>query len=62
VERVEEGPLPKKRSGYFNHLDQITTSFFFSHFPNNLNRYDLWKLFVRFGNVGEVFIPRKRDK
>jgi len=56
------GVTSKKRKGYFHHLDNSTTSFFFTHFPDNLGHLDLWKLFDRFGRVGEVFLPSKRDK
>lgn len=52
----------KKKIGFFKHWDQITTSYFFTHFPEELHYTDLWKVFARFGRVGEVFMPKKRDK
>jgi RNA recognition motif-containing protein len=58
----ESVPVTRKRRDFFQHLDKITTPFFFTHFPDSLNNSDLRKLFSRFGNVAEVFIPRKRDK
>lgn len=47
---------------FFQHLDNITISFFFTKFPEELSNSDLRKLFARFGRVGEVFVPSKRDK
>ena len=54
-------PAAAGRRG-FRHLDNTTTPFFFSNFPDNATRSDLLKLFVRFGKVEEVFIPNKLDK
>jgi len=51
--------LVRKKEG---DLDQIMVSFFFTHFPENLNNTDLRKLFARFGNVVEVFVSKKRDR
>jgi RNA recognition motif-containing protein len=51
-----------KKNGYFHHLDRVTTSFFITNFPLEATSEDLWKLFLKFGNVGEVFIPKKLDK
>jgi len=48
--------------GYLHKMDNSTTSFFVSNFPDFVNRGDLWQIFARFGNVGEVFIPNKVDK
>lgn len=59
---LEGGPVTKRRPGFFQYLDKITISFFFTHFPDSLNNSDLRKLFSRFGNVREVFVPKKRDK
>jgi len=42
--------------------DWDSTSFFFTKFPESANRSDLWKLFAKFGYVGEVFLPKKLDK
>jgi hypothetical protein len=51
-----------KNKGYFHHLDKITTSFFFTNIPNEATSEDLWKLFLKYGRVGEVFLPKKLDK
>jgi len=44
------------------HQNRTTTSFFFTRFPVGTLESDLWKVFARFGNVGEVFVPHKLDK
>jgi hypothetical protein len=51
-----------KKKGFFHHLDRITTSFFFTNLPDDANSEDLWKLFLKFGRVAEVYIPKKLDK
>ena len=38
------------------------TSFYFSHFPDEVHEKDLWKKFQEWGKVMEVFIPQKRNK
>jgi len=43
-------------------IDKIITLFFITKFLDHANIYDLWKLFARFGRVGEVFVFRKLDK
>lgn len=37
-------------------------SFFFTIFPENFDTKALWKIFKRWGKVGDVFIAAKRDK
>lgn len=51
-----------KSGGYFKELDKVTTSFFFTNFPDGASNTDLLRLFASFGYVGEVFVPRKVDK
>ncbi|KAK2401162.1 hypothetical protein QL285_050778 [Trifolium repens] len=51
-----------KRKGFFHHLDKVTTSFFITNFPEESTTGDLWKLFLKYGRVGEVYIPKKLDK
>ncbi|MCI11935.1 RNA recognition motif, partial [Trifolium medium] len=51
-----------KRSDYFHHLDKVTTSFFITNFPEDATSEDLWRCFLKFGRVGEVYIPKKLDK
>jgi RNA recognition motif-containing protein len=60
--KPKKGPneVQQRRGG--RHLDQVTTSFFVSKFPEEVSNTDLWKLFIPFGRVGEVFIPKKLDK
>ncbi|MCI15232.1 RNA-binding protein 25-like, partial [Trifolium medium] len=43
-------------------IDQITTSFYFTNFPEDIKPVDLWELFAKFGKVGDVYIPNKVDK
>ncbi|RZC16370.1 Histone acetyltransferase of the MYST family 2 [Glycine soja] len=38
------------------------TSFYFSHFPDEVRERDLWKIFQAWGKVWEVFVPKKRNK
>ncbi|KAK2355652.1 SC35 splicing factor [Trifolium repens] len=52
----------QKKKDFFRHLDQTTTSFFFTNLPDDVIVGDLWKIFQGFGRVGEVFIPKKVDK
>jgi RNA recognition motif-containing protein len=51
-----------KPRGYVHRLDKVATSFFFTNFPEEVKAVDLWPKFARFGRVGEVYIPDKRDK
>jgi hypothetical protein len=68
VERETEGGGGSARANsvrkkaYFHHLDKVTTSFFFTNFPKDASTGDLWKLFHSFEKVGEVYIPKKKDK
>jgi hypothetical protein len=52
----------EKGRGFVHHLDRITTSFYFTNFPEEVKVMELWSLFRRFGRVGEVYIPKKLDK
>jgi hypothetical protein len=60
-EKVERGGSGKQR-GYVHRLDQVATSFYFTNFPDDIKAADLWSKFARYGRVGEVYIPDKRDK
>jgi hypothetical protein len=51
-----------KKKGFVHHLDKVTTSFFITNFPNDATTGDLWKLFLSYARVGEVYIPKKLDK
>ncbi|KAK2413385.1 zinc finger CCCH domain-containing protein [Trifolium repens] len=61
-EREGEGRQKVRKGGYGHRMDQISTSFFFTNFPEELVWGDLWKLFSRYGSVCDVFIPKKVDK
>ncbi|GAU32818.1 hypothetical protein TSUD_208860 [Trifolium subterraneum] len=52
----------EKRKGYIQKLDKETTSFFISNLPDDATTEDLWMLFLRYGRVVEVYIPKKLDK
>jgi RNA recognition motif-containing protein len=43
-------------------LDKTTTSFFVTNLPEDASSGDIWKLFVKYGRIGEVFFPKKLDK
>jgi hypothetical protein len=53
---------PEGSNGYVKKLDRESTSFFFTNFPEETLAVDLWKIFVKFGRVGEVFIPKKLNR
>lgn len=38
------------------------TSFFFSNFPDNFGVEEMWKVFLRWGRVWDVYILPRRDK
>jgi RNA recognition motif-containing protein len=58
-----EGALPRKKgTSYHLRMDQISTSFFITNFPEQLGWGDIWKIFTRYGSVSDVFIPKKVDK
>ncbi|MCI18119.1 endonuclease/exonuclease/phosphatase family protein, partial [Trifolium medium] len=51
----------ERRRGFIHNLDKVTTSFFITNFPDDASTEVLWKLFVKYGRVGEVYIPKKLD-
>ena len=58
----ESGKNSQLRVTYFLHLDQTTTSFFFTNFSDEVQLVELWKKFPRFGRMGKVFIPKKNNR
>lgn len=48
--------------GYMRNLINNCVTFFFTNFPEEVKCKELWLTFARFGRVGDVFIPSKRDK
>ncbi|MCH92530.1 endonuclease/exonuclease/phosphatase family protein, partial [Trifolium medium] len=59
----EEGEVrTQRRKGFVHRLDQETTSFFFTNFPDDAKVTELWSKFARHGRVGEVYVPKKLDK
>jgi hypothetical protein len=62
-ENQNEGvPVQTKKCISFSFLDRTTTSFFFTNFSEEIKTTVLWSSFARFGNVMEVFIPKKLNK
>jgi hypothetical protein len=43
-------------------LNREATSFFFTQFSEDTLVVDLWRVFAKFGRVGEVYVPKKLDK
>jgi hypothetical protein len=60
--RGEARVSPFKRRGYIHNVDQASISYFVTNFPEDCSFDDLWKVFARFGRVGDVYIPKKLDK
>jgi RNA recognition motif-containing protein len=52
----------EKGSSFVNRLNKEATSFFFTNFPEETLVVDLWRVFARFGRIGEVYVPNKVDK
>jgi hypothetical protein len=52
----------RKVPGYLHRVNQISTSFFITNFPEELGWGEIWKIFAKFGSVSDVFIPKKVDK
>ncbi|WJX31250.1 hypothetical protein P8452_19697 [Trifolium repens] len=62
-EREGEGQKENgRKKGFVHRMDMISTSFFFTNFPEEVGWGDLWKLFAKYGSVCDVFIPKKVDK
>lgn len=40
----------------------VTTSFYFLDFPEDWQRSDMWKRFIHYGHVADVFVSSKREK
>ncbi|GAU46193.1 hypothetical protein TSUD_93800 [Trifolium subterraneum] len=51
-----------RQGGFVHRLDNETTSFFVTNFPDDVTTADLWSRFARFARVGEVYIPNNLDK
>ncbi|GAU23742.1 hypothetical protein TSUD_128460 [Trifolium subterraneum] len=52
----------RRSDGFIRRLDQEATSFFFTNLPDDCLAVDLWKIFAKYGRVGEVYLPNKMDK
>jgi hypothetical protein len=53
---------PDHKDGFVNRLDKETTSYFFTNIPEEVQVMELWSIFAKQGRVGEVYMPKKRDK
>jgi RNA recognition motif-containing protein len=53
---------PERKNDFVNRLNKETTSFFFTNLPEETPVMELWKVFARYGRVGEVYLPMKLDK
>ncbi|WJX65781.1 hypothetical protein P8452_50404 [Trifolium repens] len=64
VEREGESVGLRKghRRGYIHNVDQSSISFFVTNLPDECTMAELWKVFGRFGRLGDVYIPKKVDK
>jgi hypothetical protein len=47
---------------FVKRLNREATSFFFTHFLEDTLVVDLWRVFAKYGRVGEVYVPKKLDK
>ncbi|MCH89790.1 RNA recognition motif, partial [Trifolium medium] len=52
----------RRGDGFVRRLNNEATSFFFTNIPEDVLVVDLWKVFAKFGRVGEVYIPNKVDR
>lgn len=60
----------RTEKGYSGRIDQQqgrrlydkTTSFYFTNFPKDWNASVLWRMFLLWGKVVDVYVPAKRDK
>ncbi|GAU17929.1 hypothetical protein TSUD_330530 [Trifolium subterraneum] len=60
--RSRAGSSNRRSHGYIHNVDQSSTSFFVTNFPEDSTSEDLWKVFAKFGRLGDVYIPSKEDK
>ena len=64
MSEVQKGKAKLARGGkaeaghgvHFCHLDNTTTPYFFTNFPEDATTTDLWRFFLSFGQVMEVLI------
>ncbi|OIW15654.1 hypothetical protein TanjilG_08410 [Lupinus angustifolius] len=57
----DEGFRYKPR-GFFKSLQSSCTTFFFTNIPESHGIAEMWAVFAKWGSVGDVIIPQKRDK
>ncbi|CAL0321547.1 unnamed protein product [Lupinus luteus] len=48
--------------GFFKSLQSNCTTFFFTNFPDSHGTSNMWEVFSKWGSVGDVIIPYKKDK
>jgi RNA recognition motif-containing protein len=49
-------------SGFVRRLNNEAITYFFTNFPEETMVVDLWRVFAKYGRVGEVYVPNKVDK
>jgi hypothetical protein len=52
----------ERGSNFVRRLNKEAVSFFFTNFPEELLVVDLWRVFAKYGRVGEVYVPNKVDR
>jgi len=52
----------KTTSSVNNSGEGISTTFFFSNFPDNHGEYDMFRIFRKWARVKEVFISRRLNR
>lgn len=55
----EVGNMYGKRQEFY---EGGVVSFYFTNFPSSLGVEDLWRVFMGWGKVVDVFIPKKKNK
>ncbi|KAK7277149.1 hypothetical protein RIF29_18300 [Crotalaria pallida] len=48
--------------GYYKALEAESTTFFFTNIPDSYGAKEMWEIFMKWGSVGDVVIPNKRDR
>ncbi|KAF1877292.1 hypothetical protein Lal_00012063 [Lupinus albus] len=60
--RIETNVKGYNPKGYFKALQSHCTTFFFTNIPENHGISEMLTVFSKWGSVGDVIIPQKRDK
>lgn len=60
--KAEPSTGAARRNRYYLELEEISTSFFFTDFPNEWTSRSMWSFFNRFGLVVDIYVPLKYSK